>query len=306
MPTPVSATVSTTRPSAGRGRQRDRAARRGVGDGVVQQVVQRLPEPVGVDARPAGSGSSATTSSSTCLSSARGAHRVGRAPEQLGRVLGPECRPVLRPLQPGQGQQVLDQRQQPLGVVAGVEQQFGLLRRERADRLLEQDVDGQPDAVSGVFSSWLTVATRSVLNWSSSRNRVTSLSTTAAPRVSPSGSRIGRTCGRYVRSSPPSRNVTAWSNPSGRYARCCPQRVGERLAERLGRLPHRAGFAAGVGPTPNSARAAGLASSDPPAGSTTSTGSGNESMVAWAVCWARSSRARFDWRYVAQLAGSSR
>ena len=46
-----------------------------------------------------------------------------------------------------------------------------------------------------------------------------------------------------------------------------------------------------AGTTPSSRRAAGLACSTEPARSTTTTGSGNESMVACAVFWARSSRA---------------
>ncbi len=43
--------------------------------------------------------------------------------------------------------------------------------------------------------------------------------------------------------------------------------------------------------TPSIRQAAGLARSAAPEGSTITTGSGNESIVAWAVRWARSRRA---------------
>ncbi len=50
--------------------------------------------------------------------------------------------------------------------------------------------------VSGVFSSWLTVATMLLFTSSRRRNRVTSSSSTAAPNVADAASRIGRTRGR--------------------------------------------------------------------------------------------------------------
>ena len=50
--------------------------------------------------------------------------------------------------------------------------------------------------VSGVFSSWLTVATMLLFTSSKRRNRVTSSSSTAAPNVTDEASRIGRTRGR--------------------------------------------------------------------------------------------------------------
>ena len=51
--------------------------------------------------------------------------------------------------------------------------------------------------VSGVFNSWLTVATMLLFTSSSRRKRVTSSSSTAAPSVADDASRIGRTRGRY-------------------------------------------------------------------------------------------------------------
>ena len=46
-------------------------------------------------------------------------------------------------LQPGQDQQVLDQAQQPLGVVSGIHQQLGLLGRQGADIFLKEQMHGQ-------------------------------------------------------------------------------------------------------------------------------------------------------------------
>ena len=69
----------------------------------------------------------------------------GRA-QQRRRRLRDALQPHAPLLQAGQVEQVVDHRQQPFGVVAGVEQQLGLLRRQRADRLLQQQVDHQADA----------------------------------------------------------------------------------------------------------------------------------------------------------------
>ena len=63
--------------------------------------------------------------------------------------------------------------------------------------------------VSGVFNSWLTVETISLLSWSTSRNLVTSVRTTAAPSSPSWSSRIARTRGRKKRSCPSSRKQTA-------------------------------------------------------------------------------------------------
>ena len=75
--------------------------------------------------------------------------------------------------------------------------------------------------VRGVFNSWLTVATRLLFTSSSSRNRVMSSSSTAAPSVAPDESRMGRMRGRKEWGCSPSCSTTALSKPSGRYSCCC-------------------------------------------------------------------------------------
>ena len=74
--------------------------------------------------------------------------------------------------------------------------------------------------------------------------------------------------------------------------------VGQRLPQRLGRLPdhRRALRRPRAARTPNRRRAAGLAISTCCCWSTTSTGSGKESIVAWLVCCARINWALCDWR----------
>ena len=40
---------------------------------------------------------------------------------------------------------MVDEVEEPFGVVAGIDQELGLLGRERADSFLQQDVDGEAD-----------------------------------------------------------------------------------------------------------------------------------------------------------------
>ena len=152
--------------------------------------------------------------------------------------------------------------------------------------------------VSGVFSSWLTVATRLLFTSSSKRNRVTSSSSTAAPSVAPSASRIGRIRGRNECVSSPIVQHDGLVETLGQVLALVLQDVGQRLPQRLGRLPDRGAMLRRprAAARPNRRRAAGLAISTCCCGSTTSTGSGNESIVAWLVCCARINWALCDWR----------
>ena len=134
IPEPVSATEKTTLPSAGFRGQRDPPALGRVGQGVVQQVLQGVLELVGVDGHAA---ASRRPTSKDELDAAIGGPRPERVGRRLQQRRGPlrlqvELAPPL--LQPRQVQQVVDHRQQPLGVVAGVDQQFQLLGRQRPDR----------------------------------------------------------------------------------------------------------------------------------------------------------------------------
>ena len=72
--------------------------------------------------------------------------------------------------------------------------------------------------VSGVFNSWLTVATRLLFTSSSKRKRVMSSRSTAAPSVAPEASRMGRMRGRNDRVRSPVCSTIALSKPSGRYS----------------------------------------------------------------------------------------
>ena len=49
-------------------------------------------------------------------------------------------------LQPSQVEQIVDHHQNAFGVVAGIDQQFELLRRERADGFLQQQMQREADA----------------------------------------------------------------------------------------------------------------------------------------------------------------
>ena len=48
--------------------------------------------------------------------------------------------------QPGQVEQIVDHHQNAFGVIAGIDQQFKLLRRERPGRFLQQQMQCEPDA----------------------------------------------------------------------------------------------------------------------------------------------------------------
>ena len=116
-----------------------------MGQGVVQQVLQGVLELLGVDGHR--------------RQIAHGVHRDLDAPvlgprpdrlhgrlEQCGRPLRPEPQLGASVLQAGQVEQVVDHHQQPLGIVAGVDQQLELLGGQRPDLLLQQQVQRQPDA----------------------------------------------------------------------------------------------------------------------------------------------------------------
>ena len=136
--------------------------------------------------------------------------------EEVGRRgrLEIELHPSL--LDPCQVKQIVDHRENPLGVLACAQEQLRLLRVERADGFLEQEMDDHLEPVSGVFSSWLTVETMSLLSWSTSRNLVTSASTTAAPRVPSSSLRMDSTRGRKYRSWPCREGKARARTPVGR------------------------------------------------------------------------------------------
>ena len=80
-----------------------------------------------------------------CRSRPRG-HVVGGRAQQRERVLALQPQRFRAVFQAGEHQEMLDQTQQALGVVARVQQQLRLLGRERADALLQQQVHRQAQA----------------------------------------------------------------------------------------------------------------------------------------------------------------
>jgi hypothetical protein len=147
---------------------------------------------------------SAATSGATCHRRACGS--AGSTSARASRARSSTARPP-KPLrrferggarlQPREVQQIIEDAEQPVRVVARRFQQLAL-RRRSALRAFAPAADRPPcrRLVSGVFSSWLTVPTRLLLASSSSRNFVTSCSTIAAPRKSVSLSPIARMRGR--------------------------------------------------------------------------------------------------------------
>ena len=163
-----------------------RAARVGVGQGVVEQVVQGVAKAVrvGGDRRQVAR-LRRRSARRACPRRGRGVIGGRRCSSAAG-VFGPQVERLARLLQPGQRQQLFDliaaavrrcrgRRAAVRSAWASSGPTVSSSSRCRARRTL----------VSGVFSSWLTVATRSLLIWSSRRKRVTSLRTTAAPSVLP-------------------------------------------------------------------------------------------------------------------------
>jgi hypothetical protein len=98
----------------------------------------------------------------------------------------------------GQIEQVLDHFKQAVRVAPGGQEQFGLLGIERPDFFLQQEIDRHCMLVSGVLSSWLTVAIKSVFTSSATRKRVTSCKATTTPTGFPVSLRMARTRGRKI------------------------------------------------------------------------------------------------------------
>ena len=304
---PVSATEKRTRSSPTRGRrQRDPAALFGVGQGVVEQVVEGVAETLRVHAD--------------------GRQRFGVLHDDLD-ALGRRARPQLigRRLQQrsrlfrlqsasdsppcsrrASASRVFDCPQQALRIVARIHQQLRLLGRQRADRLLQQQMQVEPHA------------RQRRLQFVADRGRQVALDLVqqaearhvAEHHRRPERIAVGVADGQDLRQVGALLAVEA--EVDGLIERLRRKRllllqgVGQRLAQRRRRLPGLGGRPAcrivGAGSsdgwpmTPSTRRAAGLAISTWPPGSTTKIGSGKESRTAWPVRCARSSRAECDWR----------
>ncbi len=80
-----------------------------------------------------------------------GTKRFGQRPQQRQRPLVVQFQLLGALLQTGQVEQIVDHCQQPLRVVAGIDQQLELLRLQWTGGLLEQQVQRQPDASERCF-----------------------------------------------------------------------------------------------------------------------------------------------------------
>ncbi len=87
-----------------------------------------------------------SVSSSMPASAAWGFIRAAASLEQVAGRYGPQVELHAALLDPGQVEQVVDHRQDAVGVLPGGQEQLDLLGRQRPDDLLEQQVDGHLDA----------------------------------------------------------------------------------------------------------------------------------------------------------------
>lgn len=132
-------------PVRGRRRQRDSPAALGVSQSVVQQVAQGVPHPCHIDRDRRQIVCGLDRDRHFLVVGAR-LDRLGGGAQQRHRRLRHALQ--LQPpfLDAGQVEQVVDHRQQSLGVVAGVQQQLDLLGRQRADRLFQEQMHDQANA----------------------------------------------------------------------------------------------------------------------------------------------------------------
>ena len=192
-------------------------------------------------------------------------------------------------LDPGQVEQVVDHGQDAIGILARRQQQLDLFRRERAHDLFEQEVDGH-----------LHAGQRRLQLVADGRDHVAlqPIEQVELGHVQEGDRGADQLVGRRPDRHDARQEVTFLAAVGERnrlFERVrevvapAGQHVVDQGFQRRRRIPGDGGSVAGT--TPSSRRAAGLACSTEPARSTTTTGSGNESIVAWARLLARSSRA---------------
>ena len=119
----------------------DRAASVRVLDGVDDQVVEDMLDAIAIDHDRRGGRRRPSAVSVTPRALRLRLEARDRFVDELGGGDGLEVELDAALFDPGQVEQVVDHRQDAVGVLAGRQQQLDLLGSERADHLLEQQVD---------------------------------------------------------------------------------------------------------------------------------------------------------------------
>ena len=199
--------------------------------------------------------------------------------------------------QPRQVEQVVDHDQEPLGIVAGIDEQFELLGRQRPEGFLQEQVEHKPDARQRRLQLVADGGHEIALHFVEQAKAGNVLQEHRGPE---------RRAVRIAdRQDARQERVGFLSHVQhdglveslGQVLAAVLQNIGQRLPQRFGRLPDKRRLLLRLHRhDPEDAARHGIGQFDVLLESTTSTGSGKELIVAWLVFCARVNCALCDWR----------